>query len=176
MQGRSHKFLSKGFKFSKRAAHDFSPRNDRSTKQQQSAGKGIPLIYSSDLWKSHESRPGFRSPGPTWPAITSLSSRPTVCVMGCSDEDQHPPHSAERIDFKLAVQVLTWSSTVVPRWRTLPVGGSQPTTSPSFSAIFITGRPPYASVNHRRQSFSCRRRTCVERSAAARNCIRILSV
>jgi len=47
--------------------------------------------------------------------------------------------------------------------------------SPSFSAIFITGRPSYASVNHRRQSFSCRRRTRVERSATARN-IRILSV
>ena len=67
------------------------------------------------------------------------------------------------------VQVLTWSSTVVPCWWTLPVDGSQPTTSPSFSAIFITGRPPYASVNHRRQSFSCRRRTRVEWSAAARN-------
>jgi len=49
------------------------------------------------------------------------------------------------------------------------------TTSPSFSAIFITGRLPYASVNHRRQSFSCCRRTRVERSAAARN-LRILSV
>ena len=73
------------------------------------------------------------------------------------------------------IQVLTWSSTLVPFWWTLPIGGSQPTTSPSFSAIFITGRPPYASVNHRRQSFSCRCRTRVERSAAARN-IRILSV
>ena len=73
------------------------------------------------------------------------------------------------------IQVITWSSTLVPCWWTLPVGGSQPTTSPSFSAIFITGRPPYASVNHRRQSFSCRRRTCVERSAAARN-VCILSV
>jgi len=67
------------------------------------------------------------------------------------------------------IQVLTWSSTVVSCWWTLPVGGSQPTTSPSFSAIFITGRPPCASVNHRRQSFSCLRRTCVERPAAARN-------
>jgi len=38
----------------------------------------------------------------------------------------------------------------------------------------MTGRPPYASVNHRRQSFSCRRRTRVEQSAAARN-IRILT-
>ena len=47
------------------------------------------------------------------------------------------------------IQVLTWSSTVVPCWWTLPVSGSQPTTSPSFNAIFITGRPPYASVNHR---------------------------
>ena len=73
------------------------------------------------------------------------------------------------------IQVLTWSSTVVPCWWTLPVGGSQPTTSPSFSAILITGRPPYASVNHRRQSFSCRLRTRVERSAAARN-IHILSI
>jgi len=43
------------------------------------------------------------------------------------------------------------------------------------NVVFITGRPPYAFVNHRRQSFSCRRRTRVERSAAARN-IRILSV
>ena len=70
---------------------------------------------------------------------------------------------------------LTRSSTVVPCWWTLPVGGSQPATSPSFSAIFITGRPPYASVSHRWQSFSCRHRTRVERSGAARN-IRILSV
>jgi len=42
-------------------------------------------------------------------------------------------------------------------------------TSPSFSAIFITGRLPYASVNHRRQRCFCHRRTRVERSAAARN-------
>ena len=45
-------------------------------------------------------------------------------------------------------------------------------------ATLVVGRvTPYASVNHRRQSFSCRRRTRVERSAAARTCnIRILSV
>ena len=73
------------------------------------------------------------------------------------------------------IQVLTWSSTVVPCWWTLRVGGSQPTTSPSFSAIFIPGRPPYASVNHRQQSFSCRRRTRVEQFAAARD-IRFLLV
>jgi len=33
----------------------------------------------------------------------------------------------------------------------------------------VADRAPYASVNHRRQSLSCRRRTRVEWSAAARN-------
>jgi len=45
----------------------------------------------------------------------------------------------------------------------------------SWLSVSVLSRLTYASVNHRRQSFSCRRRTRVERSAAARN-IRILSV
>jgi len=73
---------------------------------------------------------------------------------------------------------------VADRLQVLPTGNvRQPNAIPTtqhdletfLSAIFITGRPPNESVNRRRQSFSCRRRTRVERSATARN-IRILSV
>jgi len=74
------------------------------------------------------------------------------------------------------VQVPTWSSTAVHCWWTLPVGGFQRATSPSFSIVIITGRPPSAPVDHRRQSFSSRRPAArVERSTTARN-IRSVSV
>ena len=66
------------------------------------------------------------------------------------------------------IQVLTWSSTVVPCWWTLSVSGFQRVTSPSFSIVIITSCPPYASVNRRRQNFPRRRRSCVERSTTAR--------
>ena len=82
--------------------------------------------------------------------------------------------AAERIDFKLAVLVykclhgaapsyladeLCLSADLSPRRRLR--------SAPSSS--LVVRRRAYASVNHRRQSFSCRRRTRVERSAAARN-------
>ena len=73
------------------------------------------------------------------------------------------------------IQVITWSSTVLPcRW-TLPVGRFQHASLPSFSIIIITGRPLYTTVNHLQQSFSGRRRSCLERSATACN-IRTVSV
>ena len=88
--------------------------------------------------------------------------------------------AAERIDFKLAVLVykclhgaapsyladeLCLSANLSPRRRLR--------SAPSSS--LVVRRTRLSSVNHRRQSFSCRRRTRVERSAAARN-VRTLSV
>jgi len=63
------------------------------------------------------------------------------------------------------VQVLSRSSTAVPRRPTQPAGQSEP----PFHHVIIAARSAYAAVNCRRPGLSSRCSPCLELSAAARN-------
>lgn len=67
------------------------------------------------------------------------------------------------------LQVSAADSTIVPLRGIMPAGRLGGSTSSAVSLIIITGCPPYAVVYRRRSCFSGRRRTHLERSAAARH-------
>ena len=67
------------------------------------------------------------------------------------------------------LQVSAADSAIVPLRGIMPAGRLGGSTSSAVSLIIITGCPPYAVVYRRRSCFSGRRRTHLERSAAARH-------